>query len=125
MKLHDKEREGWIYELAQTWLETGHCCDVIVTCYDQDGAQSQFRCHKVLILPLLNQHCPAKLCEEAEQVLLPDVTPAELGKARYIYTSGYTHIYMYIYIYVYMNIYLYPWISIYMYIDNPDEYIYI
>ena len=77
MKLHEKEREGWIYEVAQSWLETGHCCDVTVTCYDQDGVKSQFRCHKVLILPLLTQHCPHNLIEEAEQVLLPDVTPAE------------------------------------------------
>ena len=68
---------GWIQEVAQTWLETGHCCDVTVTCIDHEGAQSQFQCHKIFLLPLISKHCPSQLCEEAEQVILPEVTPTE------------------------------------------------
>ena len=88
LKVKDKERLFWIYELAQTWYSSGQCSDVILTCLDDQERRVDFSCHKLMVLPLLSKYCSIKCLdyEDIEQVILTDLTPDLLKQyLNYIY----------------------------------------
>ena len=74
MKYQAPERVGWVYELAQSWLKTGRCTDLIVTCVDDDGVKTDLSCHKILMLPFLIRHCPPEVLEDSDNVIMPDIS---------------------------------------------------
>ena len=75
-----KERVTWIHQLAQTWIKSDICTDVTVTCFsspEDDERKLDFKCHKLMLLPLITQNCPLNCVnyEDIDHIILPDITP--------------------------------------------------
>ena len=63
----------------QTWMNSCLSPDVTVICLeDDDMTKVEFRCHKLMIIPLISQYCPINSInnEEIEQVMMPNLTPS-------------------------------------------------
>ena len=77
VEFDSSERVSCIYQTAQTWMKSGICTDVTVTCLDEKDKKVDFKCHKLMIFPILTQYCPMTSveCEDIEQVILTDVAP--------------------------------------------------
>ena len=82
------DRLSSIYELAKIWFKYGVCCDVTVTCVDENG-KFDFKCHKLMIFPLFSQVYAlnsSRNFEDIEHVILPDVKPCSFKQfLHYVY----------------------------------------
>jgi len=69
------DRSNWILELAQSWLMSSTSTDVTVTCGTRD-----FPCHKIIILPFIHNNISRESLEDADQIILQEVTPQQFEK---------------------------------------------
>ena len=74
-----KERVSWIFELARVWIKSDLCTDVTVTCLSSQDVDRKvdFKCHKLMLLPLLSHNCPIHCVnfEDVDSIILPDISP--------------------------------------------------